>query len=40
LAVTSFGRTLEVAVEKSYRTIENLEFEGAYYRKDIGQDVM
>lgn len=40
LAVTSLGRTLDAAIEKSYATIQQIEFEGAYYRRDIGQDVL
>lgn len=40
LAVTSLGKTLELALEKSYQTIKNIEFENAYFRKDIGQDVI
>ncbi|RFC55594.1 phosphoribosylamine--glycine ligase [Brumimicrobium aurantiacum] len=40
LAVTSFGKDIEDALETSYATIENIEFEGAYYRKDIGQDLI
>lgn len=40
LAVTSYGKNLEVALEKSYDSISKINFEGAYYRKDIGQDVL
>lgn len=40
LAVTSLGRTLDLAVESSYKTLKNIEFEGAYYRNDIGKDVL
>lgn len=40
LAVSSLGKTLEVAIERSYKTIQNIEFEDAYYRKDIGKDVL
>lgn len=40
LAVTSYGANIETALEKSYKTIENIEFEKAYYRKDIGFDVI
>lgn len=40
LAVTSLGKTLELALDKSYETIKNIEFENAYFRKDIGQDVI
>lgn len=39
LAVTSYGKTLEIALARSYKSIEMIDFEGAYYRKDIGLDV-
>lgn len=39
LAVTSYGKNIETAVEKSYASIQNIQFENAYFRKDIGQDV-
>jgi phosphoribosylamine---glycine ligase len=40
LAVTAMGRNLETALEKSFRNVDKIEYEGAYYRKDIGQDLM
>lgn len=40
LAVTSYGKNLDNALEKSYESISNIEFEKAYYRKDIGFDVV
>jgi phosphoribosylamine--glycine ligase len=40
LAVTSFGKDIESAIKTTYESIENIEFEGAYYRKDIGQDLI
>lgn len=40
LAVTSYGKNLEAALTRSYNAIESIEFEGAYYRKDIGFDVV
>ncbi len=36
LAITSFGNTLSEAVSKSMKTAENINFEGKYYRTDIG----
>ncbi len=39
LAVTSMGATLEEALDKSYRTLGGIRFDGAYYRKDIGRDL-
>lgn len=40
MAVTSYGKDLETALKRSYGSIEKIEFEGAVYRKDIGQDVL
>lgn len=40
LAVTSFGKDVESALEVSYTNAEKIEFEGAYYRKDIGHDLL
>lgn len=39
LAVTSYGKTMEEALENSYRNIENISFENSYFRKDIGFDL-
>ncbi len=39
LAVTSYGKTKDAALAKSYETIEQISFEGAYFRKDIGFDL-
>lgn len=40
LSVTSYGKNIELALEKSYHSIAKIEFEEAYYRKDIGHDVV
>jgi len=40
LAVTSFGRTIEQALDRSYAGINQISFEKAYFRRDIGKDVM
>lgn len=37
LAVSAIGNTLEQARENAYRDIKNIEFEGIYYRSDIGK---
>ena len=39
LAVTSVGKSKEEALSKSYRSASGIEFEGAYFRKDIGFDL-
>ena len=40
LAVTSYGKNLEAALRRSYESIGKIEFDKAYYRKDIGFDVV
>ncbi|MFP4102204.1 phosphoribosylamine--glycine ligase [Coleofasciculus sp.] len=39
LAVTATGETLEGAIAATYRALDCIEFEGIYYRKDIGHRV-
>lgn len=39
LAVTSYGKTMEDALQTSYRNIGKISFDKAYYRKDIGFDL-
>ena len=40
LAVTGRGATVEDALKRSYAKVEKIKFEGAYFRKDIGADVL
>lgn len=40
LAVTSYGKNIEAALEKSYESIQSIDFDKAYYRKDIGFDLV
>ena len=40
LAVTSFGATIEEALEKTYKNIDKIHFEKMNFRKDIGFDLM
>jgi phosphoribosylamine--glycine ligase len=37
LAATALGKTLEEAINNSYRDIERVEFNGIYFRRDIGE---
>lgn len=39
VAVTSLGNTLPEALESSYKTAAGIDFEGKYYRSDIGFDL-
>lgn len=39
-AITSLGDTLTEALASSFKTAENIQFEGKYYRSDIGQDLI
>lgn len=40
LALTSLGPSMEEALEKSYAAAKAINFDYAYYRKDIGQDLL
>ena len=40
MAVTSFGETIEEALEKSYKSIDAIHFDKMNYRKDIGFDLV
>jgi phosphoribosylamine--glycine ligase len=40
LAVTSIAKDLENALARCYSNLATIEFEGAYYRKDIGKDLL
>lgn len=40
LGVTALGESIEDALEKSYAGVEKIKFDGAHYRKDIGQKAL
>ena len=40
IAITSFGNTIEEAKTISLKNAEIIDFEGKYYRKDIGKDLV
>ena len=40
IAATSMGSDIADALAKSYRAIEALDFDGKYFRRDIGRDLM
>ncbi len=39
LAITSYGKNYQEAINKTYRNIEKLHFDKMNYRKDIGFDL-
>jgi len=39
MAITSYGKTYQEAIKKSYQNIEKLHFDKMNYRKDIGFDL-
>lgn len=40
IAVTGKGKTLQVSLAHAYKTVAGINWENAYYRKDIGQDIL
>lgn len=40
IAVTSFGKDIPSALRKSYRNARKIKFDGRYFRRDIGKDLM
>jgi phosphoribosylamine--glycine ligase len=40
LAITSFGNNVKEAVTKSLNNAEKIQYEGKYYRKDIGYEFL
>lgn len=40
IAISSFGQSMKEALERSYKKAQKITFEGKYYRKDLGKDIM
>lgn len=40
ISVTSYGDTMAEALEKSFKNSEIISYEGKYYRKDLGRDLI
>lgn len=40
LSVTSYGKNKDKALKKTYDNVEKIKFDKAYYRKDIGHDII
>ena len=40
LCITSFAETVYEAVEKSRDVLDNIDFDGIYYRRDIGYEFL
>ena len=40
IAVSAFGEDIQSALDQSYAGVDAVNFEGKYYRKDIGQDLL
>ena len=40
LGVTALGGNVQMAIEKAYQAVGNIQWQGAHYRKDIGQKAL
>lgn len=40
LGVTALGDSIRCAIDKAYQAVEKISFEGAHYRRDIGQKAL
>lgn len=40
IAVTALGDTIQQALDKAYKNVDVIQYEGKYFRKDIGKDLL
>lgn len=40
IAFSSLGDSVEEALSRSFKAIETVDFDGKYYRRDIGSDLL
>jgi phosphoribosylamine---glycine ligase len=40
LGITSLGETLQDAIDKAYKAVEMIQWDGCYFRRDIGQKAL
>jgi phosphoribosylamine--glycine ligase len=40
MAITSYGTTLQEAIATSLSNAEKIQYDGKYYRRDIGNDLL
>ncbi len=40
LTATSYGRNISEAAALSYKALEDVHFDGMYFRRDIGRDLL
>ena len=40
LAITALGNEISLALDKSYETVQAIQWDGQYYRSDIGKDLI
>ena len=40
IAASSYGESIADAAERSFHTIRAIDFDGKYFRRDIGRDLM
>ena len=40
IAITSFGNTIEEALDNTYKNVDKISYKGKYFRRDIGKDLL